>query len=280
MAIVMEYCNHGNLKDILMSLDVDLSVPHTLKLCTDIASGLTSVHNFNKQKHLVHCDVKPGNILVTKDFRCKIADFGGAKLCDFTNTLSLASNPTRDQFTVAYTAPEVLKNPGMPINKEQDTYAFGMVIHMLLTRKYPFTTVPEVFVEAVKSGSRPNIEKIRKLKKNLKGRDLESVQLLEDIMTKCWQQNPKKRPRMLDVRDRLEAQLAKYKLSVVACDVANAMKCLDVKDPVTRNDGSVPLYTFLPESGSFVANRKRNKQSPSVCGMYNNSSFTFHVKNF
>ncbi len=54
-----------------------LSVKETLKYITQIAKGLESAH----KKEIVHCDIKPSNILITEDGTPKIVDFGIANVC-------------------------------------------------------------------------------------------------------------------------------------------------------------------------------------------------------
>ncbi|GLJ33039.1 hypothetical protein SUGI_0665050 [Cryptomeria japonica] len=77
--------------------------------------------------HIIHCDIKPENILLDADFSPKVADFGLAKLVgrDFNKVL------TTTRGTRGYLAPEWLY--GLPITVKADVYSFGMTLLELIS---------------------------------------------------------------------------------------------------------------------------------------------------
>ncbi|XP_010910556.3 G-type lectin S-receptor-like serine/threonine-protein kinase At2g19130 [Elaeis guineensis] len=93
-----------------------------------IARGLTYLHE-KCRECIIHCDIKPDNILLDKDFCAKVADFGMAKLVgrDFSRVL------TTMRGTVGYLAPEWLS--GLPITSKVDVYSFGMMLFELVSGK-------------------------------------------------------------------------------------------------------------------------------------------------
>ena len=94
-----------------------------LQICLVIVvtRGLAYLHE-QCQERIVHCDVKPENILLDTAFRPKVADFGMAKLIgrDFSHALTTARG------TVGYLAPEWVL--GLPITPKADVYSYGMTL--------------------------------------------------------------------------------------------------------------------------------------------------------
>ncbi|CAL4976597.1 unnamed protein product [Urochloa decumbens] len=91
-----------------------------------IARGLAYLHE-GCRECIIHCDIKPENILLDKDLCPKIADFGMAKLLgrDFSRVL------TTIRGTIGYLAPEWIS--GLPISAKADAYSFGMVVFELIS---------------------------------------------------------------------------------------------------------------------------------------------------
>ncbi|KAK1376866.1 Protein kinase, ATP binding site-containing protein [Heracleum sosnowskyi] len=97
MPILMEYMEAGSLQD-LVKINGALSEKMIVEVARRTLMGLDYLHN---TKHIVHCDIKPANLLVDHNMEVKIADFGISKLIDLTSD-------QRQIFsgTTAYLAPE------------------------------------------------------------------------------------------------------------------------------------------------------------------------------
>jgi serine/threonine protein kinase len=118
---VMEYMERGSLEDRLAN--VILPVPEAVEIFQDIATGLVHAHD----KGILHCDLKPANILLDQDFKPRLADFGQARL---THEQSPALG------TLFYMAPEQADLVALP-NASWDVYALGAILYRMLTGDPP-----------------------------------------------------------------------------------------------------------------------------------------------
>lgn len=130
--IVMEYVDGRTLKQLIREYKKQgqiMPVSRALNIAVQICSGIGYAHRSN----LAHCDVKPQNILVTRDDRVKVADFGIAQ------ALSEATSheqPSRVWGTPQYFSPEQAQ--GHPSTPASDVYAIGIVLYEMLTSRLPF----------------------------------------------------------------------------------------------------------------------------------------------
>ncbi|URE41585.1 receptor protein kinase, partial [Musa troglodytarum] len=92
------------------------------KIGVGVAKGLAYLHH-ECLEWVIHCDVKPENILLDQDWEPKIADFGLAKLL---NKGGAGSNVSRIRGTRGYIAPEWASS--LPINGKVDVYSYGVVL--------------------------------------------------------------------------------------------------------------------------------------------------------
>src|SRR5215472_17084393 len=138
--IAMEYIDGPTLR-LLLARARDLRSPISLGLAARIVSaaaeGLAYAHDFRDQLtdeplHLVHRDVSPDNILVSRS--------GGVKLVDFRIAKARGQNHHTQAGTVkgkvAYMAPEQLR--GEPLDRRVDLYGLGVVLYELCTGRMPF----------------------------------------------------------------------------------------------------------------------------------------------
>ena len=130
--LVMEYIAGHTLKGALIS--GPLPEKEILRLGTQISEGLAAAHEHG----VVHCDLKPSNVMVAPDGRPKILDFGLAKqvrpMSKEEETESLESSSGGG--TLPYMAPEQLL--GEPLDARTDVYALGNVLYELATGRLPF----------------------------------------------------------------------------------------------------------------------------------------------
>jgi eukaryotic-like serine/threonine-protein kinase len=127
--MVMEFVKGQDLKKIIREQGV-MPIDRTLDLAIQMCSGIGFAHRAG----IVHADVKPQNMLITKDWRLKVTDFGIAQALTDTQ-------PTQRQDVVwgspHYFAPEQAR--GEKPTPASDVYAIGIVIFEMLTGRQPYT---------------------------------------------------------------------------------------------------------------------------------------------
>ena len=125
--IVMEYVDGQDLKQIIRA-EAPLPIQRAVEIAIQICAALGAAHRAG----LVHCDVKPQNVLITADGRVKVTDFGIAR------ALSQASTAITDTVwgTPHYISPE--QAAGESPTPASDVYAAGVIMYEMLTGRLPF----------------------------------------------------------------------------------------------------------------------------------------------
>lgn len=123
---VMEYVEGANLKELYARHDPVL-LENVAQIIIDVASALEHVHECG----YMHLDVKPENVIVSRNASVRVVDFDLAQ--------PITEKPrkvTKNPGTPAYMAPEQLS--GQPIDQRVDVFAFGVAAYELLTNQKPF----------------------------------------------------------------------------------------------------------------------------------------------
>jgi len=126
-------------------LELGFREADALRVARDVASALS----YTEVKGVVHCDIKPSNILLTPDGTAKLTDFGIAKLRGGTafapadgETLPTdlrysITEPGGHEGTVFYMSPEQVRGDRLSIRS--DMYSLGVSLYQMLTGRLPFT---------------------------------------------------------------------------------------------------------------------------------------------
>jgi eukaryotic-like serine/threonine-protein kinase len=111
-----------------------LSDQETLRLGTQIADGLNAAH----VQGVVHCDLKPGNVMVMANGHAKVLDFGLAKFFHTSKDSSITESLTemRAAGTLPYMSPEQVR--GERVDSRTDIYSAGAVLYEMSTGQRPF----------------------------------------------------------------------------------------------------------------------------------------------
>mmetsp|Transcript_37103 Transcript_37103/g.72883 ORF Transcript_37103/g.72883 Transcript_37103/m.72883 type:complete len:793 (+) Transcript_37103:39-2417(+) len=185
ISIIMEYCEKGNLYEILQDKSIPVDYNRILSILMQIADGINYLHLSNPP--ILHRDLKSLNILITEDWNAKVADFGLSG-----NKPDVEEKSENLQYgTPFWLAPEVMQSK--EFSEASDVYGFAMIILELFTRQVPF---PDM---------NPHQAALAVVTKDLRPKIPEFIppgfaQLIAD----CWTRNPKQRPTMKEVIPRLK----------------------------------------------------------------------------
>jgi serine/threonine protein kinase len=126
--IVMEFINGSHLKDWINDQKIT-SQSAGLDLMIQACRGLAYAH----QQGIVHCDIKPHNMLVSNDGTLKITDFGISRAL---NTISRSERYSEIWASPYYVSPE--QAHGLPPSPASDVYSLGVILYEVFTGKLPF----------------------------------------------------------------------------------------------------------------------------------------------
>lgn len=128
--IVMELIDGRPLSDIIEE-NGPLDYRHVIEIGKQVAAALSLAH----KNHIIHRDVKPHNIMITKDGIAKLADFGIAKAIS-SATIVNKEEGGQVMGSVHYFSPEQAR--GKYVDEKSDVYSLGIVLYEMLTGEVPF----------------------------------------------------------------------------------------------------------------------------------------------
>lgn len=184
--IVMEYVEGSNLNEIIHER-APLQPEEAVHIAAQICDALVSAH----QNQIIHRDIKPHNILIGKNGRVKVTDFGIARAV----TASTITQTGSVVGSVHYFSPEHAK--GTSTGEKSDLYSLGIVLYQMLTGKLPFhgespisvalKHLQETFVEprAINTLIPQSVENVilRAMRKNPSERYASASDMLRDLET-------------------------------------------------------------------------------------------------
>ena len=127
--IVMEYVEGHTVKELISD---GTAVP--INEAIEIVSGVLSALQYSHANHLVHRDIKPGNIMLTPEGKVKVMDFGIARA--LTDSQATMTQTNAVVGTAQYLSPEQAR--GETVDERSDVYSTGVVLFELLTGRPPF----------------------------------------------------------------------------------------------------------------------------------------------
>ena len=127
--IVMEYVEGHTVKELISD---GTAVP--INEAIEIVSGVLSALQYSHANHLVHRDIKPGNIMLTPEGKVKVMDFGIARA--LTDSQATMTQTNAVVGTAQYLSPEQAR--GETVDARSDLYSTGVVLFELLTGRPPF----------------------------------------------------------------------------------------------------------------------------------------------
>ena len=150
-----------------------LSSKETISIAIQMVTGIQAAHN----QHIIHRDIKPQNIIISKEGKVKVTDFGIARATTSTQTIS-----TNVMGSVHYTSPEQAR--GGVVDEKSDIYSAGITMYEMITGHVPFDGDSTVTVA------------LKHLQENIISPSEEVPDIpysLECIIMKCTQKSPDRR---------------------------------------------------------------------------------------
>jgi serine/threonine-protein kinase len=181
--IVMELVRGGSLRKLLRRNDAPPE--KLLSVLTDVADALAFAH----EKGVVHRDVKPENVLLTRSGKAKVADFGLARAVDHSSL----TTDGRLLGTAVYMSPE--QATGNRATAASDVYAFGVILYEAIAGTLPFKSDSQIgflYQHAEIDPPRPELR-------------APFPSSLAALALECLAKDPDKRPSMARVAERLAA---------------------------------------------------------------------------
>ncbi|KAL5711952.1 non-specific serine/threonine protein kinase [Ranunculus cassubicifolius] len=199
--LVYEFMRNGSLENFLFG-DSILDWNQRIKIAFGIARGLAYLHE-DCSSQIIHCDIKPQNILLDDSYVARISDFGLAKLLMNEQTRTI----TGIRGTRGYVAPEWFKN--MAITAKVDVYSFGiMLLEIVCCRKNAKQLVGEEDVEILSDLAYECCAQkalhILVMNDEAAKNDGKNLEKLVMVALWCIQEDPSVRPSMKKVTQMLE----------------------------------------------------------------------------
>lgn len=209
LCIVTELAPRGSLFKILHDVDAAFSWPRRLRIASDLAQGMNYLHMFDQKQKIIHRDLKSLNVLITHEWRAKVADFGMTRFQAANRSMTTCGTPL-------WMAPEVIRKK--KYDHKVDVYSYAICLWELYVRKIPYRSlgIPSKYLvlKIAKENLRPPIP-----------RNMPPV--YRGLMKKCWNHDPTGRPEFSEIVKYCKNMLSDA--SVVAHSPADDLKVAKVE---------------------------------------------------
>ena len=244
--IVMEFIDGANLKHIMETLRKQgrrFPIKDAIFICIEACRGLSYAHETMDDQgqplHIVHRDISPPNILISKRGEIKLTDFGLAK----ATTQLERTDPGVVKGKFSYLAPEAAL--GQPVDARTDIFALGIVLwEMLAGRRLFLGETDYQTVKLVQKAEVPSLQRVNP----------EADAEFEAVLHKALARDPAQRFQSArDFGDALTGYIFKNQMKVTAYDIANLLKSTLADKPKRVQDQSIIDRLIQEELLSFTS---------------------------
>ncbi|XP_031723334.1 receptor-interacting serine/threonine-protein kinase 3-like isoform X2 [Anarrhichthys ocellatus] len=234
--LVMEFIGRGSVQSLLEHLSGPPQWPLVCRLAHQVALGMNFLHS----QKIMHHDLKPSNVLLNDDLNAMLADFGLSRV----STSALNSNREKSVMiggSYKYMPPEAFEVSYEPV-RAFDIYSYGILLWSIITGKEPY---PSSFADydhvklKIPEGDRPCCKQIDLM------REREGLKELVDLMKRCWDGSPSKRPPFKGCLEVTENVFSKHENGIrdVVGQVLARLNSPTSNQSNTSVASSVPLQT-------------------------------------
>jgi serine/threonine-protein kinase len=235
--LVMEFVDGCNLKSLIerqRQKGKRLEVAHTIYLMIECCKALQYAHGLEHPETdeplgIVHRDISPPNILLSKNGEVKLVDFGLAK----ANSQIESTDPGVVKGKFSYLSPEAAS--GVEVDHRADVFAVGIILWELFTgRRLFYGETDYQTVELVRQARVPSLAALNS--------DIESE--LEQVVRKALARDPEERYQNAnDLGDALAQYLFSHRMKVTARDISNLVK--DAQMEMMRKRSAEPKESLI-----------------------------------
>lgn len=260
--LVMEYINGCNLKHLLERLkkrNRKIELAPAIYVMIECCKALNYAHNLENPEngeplHIVHRDISPPNILLSKMGEIKLVDFGLAK----ANSQIESTDPGVVKGKFSYLSPEAAS--GLEVDHRADIFAVGIILWEMFTgRRLFYGDTDYQTVELVRQARIPSAAALNP----------DIAPELEGIIRKALERDPNQRyQEAADLGDALSQFLFSHRMKVTARDIASLVKDAAIEQERARSQkpkGSVIDRLINDEMGKLTS--LVEGESPAMVGL-------------
>ncbi|HET8939562.1 MAG TPA: serine/threonine-protein kinase [Polyangiales bacterium] len=250
--LIMEFVDGANLKRILESLQrrgQRFPLPEAIYVCAEACRGLSYAHELHDEHGhpigIVHRDISPPNIMITKQGEIKVADFGLAK----AGTQLSQTDPGVVKGKFSYLSPEAAA--GREVDARADIFSLGIVLWEMLAGRRLF--LGETDYATVKLIQQANIPRLAPLNNSVD-------ETFEELLLKALTRAPEDRyPSAQAFGDALTGYLFARQLKVTHYDIATLVNTAISEDaPSSKNESSLIDRLIQEELDGSIALRNEH----------------------